>query len=370
MRGTALQSRVQFIHFADPVVLLAADASAWDYVISDVDLERPDTDGYAVVEQLLAKKDVFKGACCIHSNKALTHDFILAQKAGAKAFQPKPMALEHLLKFVLDNPPPARDSVVEPLARVNGKPVVGDAMMNPSSTNPLMPAKPLIAFLDDDEFLRHCMEAQQDDAKVMTFASPEAFLDHVSQPLRLSAFTAIISDHFFGEASKVVGTDFAMFLRSRGYNGLLLLYSDGVFDEDEQEAFDGMLKKSEIPTWMKIREVIDASSPAWKRALYKTHNVTRLEPDDQPNQDVKAFFDGIAEAHAKLAGGQMNPQDARVVLGDKLLAAAEFLDEERIVSYAAVVEDGDLADRQLVEWQKEEYRCWRNQVVAGPERTA
>lgn len=86
------------------MVLFATDTP--DLLICDVDLGIDGPDGLQIVREL--RKNGYKQAVCIHSNSSLPEDYEALISAGAQAILPKPMSLEHLIKFILDSIPGIR----------------------------------------------------------------------------------------------------------------------------------------------------------------------------------------------------------------------------------------------------------------------
>lgn len=83
------------------MALFATDAP--DLLICDIDLGPGALSGFEIVREL--RKNGYHQAICIHSNRSLPEDYEASVKAGAQAFLPKPMTLEHLIKFIVDSIP-------------------------------------------------------------------------------------------------------------------------------------------------------------------------------------------------------------------------------------------------------------------------
>lgn len=246
VRGSDVASLLEFVHFSSPEQILAEDPSGWHSVISDVDLMHPELNGYDVVAKLNADRR-FSGSCCIHSNKAFASDIEKALKAGAKGFQPKPMTLEHLLKFVVDYLPKAvPNEKSQDFQYVSEKLGGNDA------------DKPLIAFVDDDSFLRKFFPKKMSDAEVHTFASPEEFWVFAESSENLASLKAVITDNYFDDQSQTVGVEFTEQLRKR-FSGSIVLYSDGVFSPAELEHVDLHLPKGSFPSWAELAERLEST---------------------------------------------------------------------------------------------------------------
>lgn len=100
LKGPEISQLVDYKEFSNSKGLLESDLSKIDFLISDVDLEES-IDGFELTKFLIKERKV-DFPICIHSNKALAQDYELAVKAGATAFLPKPMTIDHLLKFLAD----------------------------------------------------------------------------------------------------------------------------------------------------------------------------------------------------------------------------------------------------------------------------
>lgn len=94
-----LSSLTTFQEFSTPNDLLSIDLGKIDFIISDVDL-KAEMNGYDVTE-IIRSMDL-KIPICIHSNKALSQDYEKAIRSGATTFMPKPMTIDHLLRFLTD----------------------------------------------------------------------------------------------------------------------------------------------------------------------------------------------------------------------------------------------------------------------------
>ena len=90
---------VMSLHQADgsEVALQALKNSAFDLIISDVDMGPESLDGFELVRNIRANGCV--GLVCIHSNRIVAADHKTAIEAGADAFLPKPVARAQLLKL-------------------------------------------------------------------------------------------------------------------------------------------------------------------------------------------------------------------------------------------------------------------------------
>jgi signal transduction histidine kinase len=86
------------------MALFATDTP--DLLICDIDLGIDGLDGFQIVREL--RKNGYKQAVCIHSNRSLPEDYKASISAGAQAILPKPMSLEHLIKFIVDSIPGIR----------------------------------------------------------------------------------------------------------------------------------------------------------------------------------------------------------------------------------------------------------------------
>lgn len=86
------------------MALFATDTP--DLLICDIDLGIDGPDGFQIVREL--RKNGYKQAVCIHSNRSLPEDYEALISAGAQAILPKPMTLEHLIKFIVDSIPGIR----------------------------------------------------------------------------------------------------------------------------------------------------------------------------------------------------------------------------------------------------------------------
>lgn len=88
--------------FDDPNKLLDSNLADFDFIISDVDL-KTELDGHDVVRVIRLKDTLKELPICLSSNRTLTSDYRRAIDSGATAFLPKPMTVDHLLKFLSDN---------------------------------------------------------------------------------------------------------------------------------------------------------------------------------------------------------------------------------------------------------------------------
>ncbi|MGE0173111.1 MAG: ATP-binding protein [Oligoflexales bacterium] len=238
VRESGLADCISLANFSDSKSIFAIDPSELEFIICDLDLGEQGMNGYDVVKNLTADPR-FTGSACIHSNKALTQDLLLAAESGAKGFQAKPMSLDYFLKFIIDKFP------IPPYEEGRGT--------SPPCSHGSTTATPLIAFVDDDPLVRHLARRNIDDALVQTFSSPEQFLSELDKTVKVDLLAGLITDNYFGKLSAMSGVEFSKLLRVMGFKGRIVLCSDiGAEDIEFQDAIDGRIDKSEMPKWSEI----------------------------------------------------------------------------------------------------------------------
>jgi signal transduction histidine kinase len=98
--------------------------------------------------------------------------------------------------------------------------------------------KPEVIFLDDSPLARWAWENKlKARVSVRCFDGPKAFFEKLEKgsadTLDLRALHTIITDHYFAPEDRMTGIEFAQELRRLGFNGRILLASNGEFSSSE-----------------------------------------------------------------------------------------------------------------------------------------
>ena len=123
------------------------------------------------------------------------------------------------------------------------------------------PSKPKVAFLDDTKIFRFAWKkALSTDAECFDFESPSAFFERCDgDPSFLASLQGIVTDFHFGPGEPLTGGGFAEELRKKGFGGLVILSSDGTFQDGEfAGAVDGVVSK-EAQTWNSLTQLYTRS---------------------------------------------------------------------------------------------------------------
>ena len=79
-------------------LLAAFEKKSFDTLLCDIDLGHNSLDGYSIISTL--RKSGCNTPICVHSNRSLPEDYSQAISLGAQALIPKPLTLNHFLKFI------------------------------------------------------------------------------------------------------------------------------------------------------------------------------------------------------------------------------------------------------------------------------
>lgn len=227
-----LQNRVLFFdaRTCDRAYDLAVSEKP-DLVICDIDMGPGCVDGVTFVERL--RKQGFSSYICVHSNRRFDEDHDRAMRAGADAFYPKPISHAHLTQLLL-----------------------ASAKRSAEGSGPV----PLVAILDDNEFVLEAWRARMSDARVRTFTGPREFWKAAEDdPKLLSELECVVSDLYFEEGEPEDGLQFLERLR-QGYRVAGVLSTDAPPD-GLGEAGASVVRVGKQPiTWAELKGSLERIS--------------------------------------------------------------------------------------------------------------
>lgn len=109
--------------------------------------------------------------------------------------------------------------------------------------------KPTAVLVDDDIFYRELLANVVGDVRMLTFASPEEFLEAIELgSIKLESIDAFILDYYFTDSSGMNGLDLAAILKQKtSPHSTIHLFSNAEFsDVDLGEVVDSVIPKGII----------------------------------------------------------------------------------------------------------------------------
>ncbi|MEI8027454.1 MAG: hybrid sensor histidine kinase/response regulator [Pseudomonadota bacterium] len=202
----------------------------FDLIITDVDMGGNSLNGFDLVHRLRHEFQV-PAMICVHSNRIVSADHKTAIVSGADAFLPKPMARGQLLRLTLQ------------------------AGLRPRATDDV---KPEVLFIDDNSFFQEAWESVlKPDSIVHLLSSPEELAAKLSkEPQFLDKMAFVITDFYF-DNSRASGLDVGRLVKKHRPDKVVLLCSDGEFDNS---VFEGAIDRTVSKVPVTYRELIQAAN--------------------------------------------------------------------------------------------------------------
>ncbi len=203
----------------------AIEKDTYDLVICDIDLGSSEGNGIDVIKRL---KDLNSNAqIYVYSNKILAQNEQRSIEVMSHGNMRKPANTQELQRVLLN-------------AAV-------------SATK-----RPAVAIIDDDCFIREIWSMQNDMIDTHLFASPEEFLQKMTnQSGFLNQFDAIIVDYYFAEGSTFTGDQVARKIREQATTPIIMASDVQNLSNDSLACFDGQISK-DCHSWDEVQKLVKA----------------------------------------------------------------------------------------------------------------
>jgi signal transduction histidine kinase/DNA-binding response OmpR family regulator len=205
--------------------MVAIEKDVYDLVICDIDLDSHEGSGIDVIKRL---KDLDSSAqIYIYSNKSLTPNeqrFVEVMSHGTMRKPVSTLELQKVLRIT-----------------AAGK-----------------TKRPVVAIIDDDCFVREIWSMQNDMIETHLFASPEEFLQKITDEIGfLDKFDAIIVDYYFAEESTFTGDQVAKKIRELVTTPIIMASDVQSLSDDSLAWFDGQISK-DCQSWDEVKKFVQA----------------------------------------------------------------------------------------------------------------